>query len=215
MARQRRRQDGTEATARLGRPRAFDRTLALQRAKRLFWEKGFTGTQVTDLTHALGISPPSLYAAFGDKKALFHEVVALYLKEDMAIVTKMLAQPDVFDAFRSCLVALAKLSAGVGNPAGCLLVTGAMNYSPEDQLHMQEIGRIRSNIIVYLQARLTKAVGDSQLNQDTNVKSLALFLHSFINGMAVRAKDGASLDALIETVEFAMLPLYALRQATA
>lgn len=200
-----------EKQARVGRPRAFNRALALERAKRLFWDKGYAGTQVTDLTSELGINPPSLYAAFGDKRTLFHETVALYVQEDMAAFRKSLAKPDIFDAIRSCLVTSANLCAGAKNPKGCLLVTGAMNYAPEDRSHMEEISRIRSSPGNHLQARLKKAAEDGQLNRDTDVESLALFFLAFINGMAVRAKDGAPANALIETVDLAMLALGTLK----
>src|ERR1700681_1233942 len=109
-----------------GRPRAFDVDRALDRALHLFWRKGYEGTSLSDLTRAMGINRPSLYAAFGDKEALFRKVLDRYDSGPAAYVREALNQPTARAAVERLMEGAADLATASSNPRGCLLVQSAL-----------------------------------------------------------------------------------------
>src|SRR5215471_10892820 len=109
-----------------GRPRAFDVDEALDRALEVFWRQGYEGTALSDLTAAMGINRPSLYAAFGNKEALFRTVVARYIEGPAACVVKALEQPTARAVAEQLLGAAVDLVTDSQHPRGCLLVHGAL-----------------------------------------------------------------------------------------
>ena len=110
-----------------GRPRSFDRAAALRRAMELFWAKGYDATSMSDLTAAMGINSPSLYAAFGCKEALFEEAVALYGESEGTEIWNALEAPTAREAIGRFLRATAESYTRPGKPAGCLIVLGALH----------------------------------------------------------------------------------------
>src|SRR5260221_13177665 len=110
----------------IGRPRAFDIAEALEQALRVFWKKGYEGASLSDLTGAMGINRPSLYAAFGDKEELFRKALDLYLQRANKWMTEALNQPTARASVEKLLRAAADRSAGKGKRKACLLVGGAL-----------------------------------------------------------------------------------------
>src|SRR3954465_5323951 len=112
--------------ATLGRPRGFDRSVALDAALQAFWEQGFESTSIAGLTRRLGIAPPSLYAAFGDKRALFLEVLDLYYSRFVEFLDQTLAGPGPRrEAIAAMLLGIARFYSTPGLPRGCMVNTGA------------------------------------------------------------------------------------------
>jgi len=110
----------------MSRPRGFDTDAALEKAMRLFWAKSYEGTSVADLTKTLGISRPSLYAAFGDKQSLFRAALERYAAGPAGYVAAALGKPTAREVAEQLLRGAADLQAGSGNPGGCLTVNGAI-----------------------------------------------------------------------------------------
>src|SRR6202167_5712662 len=115
-----------KSSGRMGRPRSFDIDGALDRALQLFWRKGYEGTSLSDLTKAVGVNRPSLYAAFGDKKALFRKALDRYLTGPAAYTQEALKEPTARAVVERLLQGAADLNAAPRNPGGCLMVQGAL-----------------------------------------------------------------------------------------
>ncbi|GLZ80845.1 TetR family transcriptional regulator [Actinorhabdospora filicis] len=178
-----------------GRPRAFDRDEALRKATLVFWERGYDATSIADLTGALGIRPPSLYAAFGDKRALFDEVVAGYQTEHRPIVDEALALPTAREAVAYLLDALARDYTDPGHPPGCLIIHAGVNTTSP------EIGEyLRS------QREITKAALAERLAAEgvPGPWALATYYAAVIQGMSTQARDGADRASLLAVAGLAM-----------
>src|SRR5947209_19009612 len=115
-----------------GRPRAFDRDAALDRALRLFWTQGFEGTSIADLTEALDIYPPSLYSAFGSKEELFREALGLYIRAYGIPIERAIAEEKTaLDVIVRILLEAARLFPAGATPGGCLVSSGSLNCAPD------------------------------------------------------------------------------------
>jgi AcrR family transcriptional regulator len=188
-----------------GRPRAFDRARALDQALTLFWQNGYEGTSVADLTAALGITPPSLYAAFGSKDALYREALDLYLATRSERVRAALERAGpARAALEAALNLAADIFAGADGPRGCPVAGGVLRCAPEHHAlaaHTAALRRLMSDTIA---RRLERARVDGELAAGTDSAALAGFYASLIQGMSVQAIDGASRAALGDIVGFAM-----------
>jgi AcrR family transcriptional regulator len=186
-----------------GRPRAFDRDQALDRAMDVFWSKGYEAASLTDLTRAMGINPPSLYAAFGDKEGLFIEAVRRY---HTRVQQECFCPGDVTarDSIESLLTELARVFTDASHPRGCLAViamTTAAGTSPRLQRLLAEQrtlahGRLRD--------RIQHGVTTGELPPGTDVAALADFYAAVIAGMSLQAREGASRKALLAMAGTAM-----------
>src|ERR1700721_691132 len=128
-----------------GRPREFDKEKALELATSLFWRKGYEGTSLPDRTGTLGITRPSLYAAFGNKEALFRPVLERYEAKAGAYRTKALKAPTASEVARQLLEGGAELHGDKGNPVGCLGVHGALACGDEADTIRQELSTRRAS----------------------------------------------------------------------
>jgi AcrR family transcriptional regulator len=186
-----------------GRPRSFDRDQALDRAMDVFWKKGFEGASLADLTKAMGLNPPSHYAAFGDKEGLFIEAVRRYyanVQEQCSGCGDASARQYI----EGFLTELAKIFTDAGHPRGCLAVmamTTALESSPRMQAFLAEK---RAAAKARMRARLQQGVDKGELPRGTDVGALTNFYSAVISGMSLQARDGASRKALLATVEAAM-----------
>jgi len=194
----------TPEKPRLGRPRAFHRDTALDAAMRVFWQHGYEGASLTALTAALGINRPSLYAAFGDKAALFREAVARYGTGPGRYVRRALGQPTARLVAETLLRGAVAAATGDTGPQGCLWVQGALATSNESAAARDEIAAVRNRGIDQVQARLTHARSTGDLPSSADPEALTLFLVSVMNGIAVQATGGKSRDALNRVVELAL-----------
>lgn len=185
-----------------GRPRSFDREKALEAAMKVFWSKGFEGASLADLTQAMGISPPSLYAAFGDKEGLFLEAVARY-EAGLREACPYSEEPTARAAVSRLLTDLAAQFTGTGHPRGCLMVMAAATSSSSPRLQAALAER-RANARARFKARIERGIREGELPADADAGALANFYVAVIFGMAMQARDGATHKALLATVDNAM-----------
>ncbi len=189
---------------RTGRPRAFDRDAALTAAMHLFWEHGFEATSIADLTRAMGITPPSLYAAFGDKQRLFREAVDRYLGGRDAVVRTIATAASAFAAARDLLVAAATGDTGEHTPAGCLLASAMVSCSADAAALREDLAAIRRAIEGALRERIERDIRAGVMPADCDADTLAGHVFAVVQGMSTLAKDGAGRDKLLRIGTTAM-----------
>ncbi len=187
-----------------GRPRTFDREEALKKAMLVFWKKGFEGTTMADLVAAIGMKAPSVYAAFGNKDALFREAVELYKNKVEQGPLKALNETTfILKALENSLNESVKMVSGP-EASSCLIMAGAINCAPEHQEHVQHLRNLRSMYKETLKNRFIRAIEDGQLIEGTQPDALAEFYFGFIHGLALRAKDGSTKEELHSSCKFAI-----------
>jgi AcrR family transcriptional regulator len=189
-----------------GRPRAFDRGAALGAATRLFWRKGFGATSIADLTEAMGIGSPSLYAAFGSKEALYVEALGYYRDNFDALVwEKFFAAPTAREAVEALLFDSASaLTGGVADiPRGCMLTLSTV----ADEGHA-DLGCLvkngRAATFDRLKSKLGRAIQEGEVPTTTDVDGLCRFIQAVQSGMSILARDGASRVDLEAIAQVAM-----------
>jgi AcrR family transcriptional regulator len=189
-----------------GRPRSFDRSVALERAMEVFWARGYAGTSIAELTEAMGINSPSLYAAFGSKEELFREAVALYVATDDACTLEMLeGDLTTRDSIAAMLFASAKSCARPDKPSGCFLMLGATNGGPETDSAQQYLCDQRKDMARRIRYRLERGVTDGELPAGLNLDRIAAYFGTVIKGMSIEARDGADVGTLISVAHSTML----------
>jgi AcrR family transcriptional regulator len=174
----------------MGRPRSFDRDTALDKAMRLFWKRGYGHTSIADLTHELGISAPSLYAAFGDKRALFNEAVARYEADPASVTTAGAGGRTPHEVLELILERATQEYASDAHPRGCLV-----NSSPELAGNRDHNRRITAD-------QLRQVESDSGSSGDA--ETLAAFTHALLVGLSSYARDGADEAQLRRVAGLAM-----------
>jgi AcrR family transcriptional regulator len=196
-------------SGRMGRPRSFDLDEALDRALQVFWRKGYEGASLSDLTRAVGVNRPSLYAAFGDKKALFRKALDRYLNGPAAYTQEALKEPTARAVVERLLQGAADLNAAPRNPGGCLMVQGALASGEAGDSIRQELVACRATGEAALRRRFQRAKSEGDLPADTDPADLARYVVAIIYGMAVQAAGGASRAKLQHIVEMTLrtLPL--------
>lgn len=183
-----------------GRPRAFDKDQALDRALHVFWRKGYEGTSLPDLTRAMGINRPSLYAAFGNKEALFRQAVERYLAGPAAHVRAALQAPTAREVVAQLLHGSIDLATDQGNPRGCFLVQAALACGDEGQAVRGELAQRRAAGETALRERFTRAVAEGDLPPGVDPADLARFVTVVAHGLAVQAASGATRAELQRVV---------------
>ncbi|WP_232828392.1 TetR/AcrR family transcriptional regulator [Kribbella monticola] len=195
-------------TAQRGRPRSFDRQAALERAALAFWEHGYETTSISDLTTALGIGAPSLYAAFGDKRQLFYEAVASYQATHGSFTARAMAEePTARDAIVRILREAATEYTSPDHPRGCLVISAAQNCSPASADVAKALRDTRNKNLRLLEDRIRSDVDSGILPGDTDAHGLALFAAATTQGMSQQARDGAGREDLEAIAEAAVRAL--------
>lgn len=192
--------------AQMGRPRRFDRDEAIRQAMTLFWQYGYESTSLAMLKSNLGngITAPSFYAAFGSKEALFEEVVECYASTYGQVNDCLWDDtPEPREAVELALRRSAKMQTEPGHPSGCLIALSVNTCSPAND-HIRNILAVqRERTRAGFLRCVTRAKEAGQLSADTNVRALAITLHSFELGLSTEARDGASgeeLDAAVSAM---------------
>jgi AcrR family transcriptional regulator len=185
-----------------GRPREFDVDHALTEALRVFWTKGYEGASLSDLTEAMGITRPSLYAAFGNKEALFCKALDLYEREKLAYVSEALAAPTARQVAEHMLRgSLANQTSECG-PKGCLGVISSVACGQEAESIRAHVIERRVSSHQAMIERFERAKAEGDLPAHVDVAGLTAYLLALLQGMAVQAGSGASreqLEGLITT----------------
>lgn len=198
--------DKAPAVKRVGRPRAFDREQALSTALDLFWRHGYEGTSTAQLTAAIGIAPPSLYAAFGSKGALYREVLALYGQRYGGFLSQpMSGTGSAHAAIEQMLQAAARQFADARHPLGCMVAAGELQASPAQVTLVADVAGLRQAAQLAIRTRLNRARQEGELPADTDTATLAAYFAMVVQGLAVQARDGAKPALLKRLAELAML----------
>lgn len=188
-----------------GRPRSFDRAVALRRAMEVFWAQGYDGTSMSDLIAAMAVNSPSIYAAFGSKEALFREAVALYrATEGGRIWSAVTTAPSARAAIETVLRASAEEFTRPGKPRGCLVVLGALHADDANEAVHQELQELRAENMKMLLLRLKRGVVEGELPNGPDWRAIAAFYITVQQGMSIQARDGASRKALLAVADCAM-----------
>jgi AcrR family transcriptional regulator len=181
-----------------GRPREFDRDVALARARDLFWERGFEGVSMSDLVDALGIASARIYAAFGSKESLFQEAVQLYESQEGGFADRALAEESTaVEAIDRMLRDAVELYTRKQGPRGCMVVSSASNCSAENDHVRQWLAEHRRARTASIIKRLKKAVLTAELRKGTDAQSLGDLCASTLHGISVQARDGISRERLL------------------
>ncbi|CAL9296022.1 HTH-type transcriptional repressor ComR [Streptomyces sp. enrichment culture] len=186
-----------------GRPRSFDRATALEKALLAFWQHGYEATSVSELTRVMGIGAPSLYAAFGDKRSLFDEVVRVYSGTHGAFGVRALEEePTAREGIARMLREAAAEYTDPSHPQGCMIIHAAINCTnPEVEALLRD--RRNANIAA-IESRIRADVAAGLLPAGTDAAALARHTGAVIQGMSQQARDGARREELEALAEIAM-----------
>ena len=190
------------ATARRGRPRDFDPDVALERAMHVFWAKGYEGASLSNLTQAMRVNRPSLYAAFGNKEQLFRKVLDRYMDGPVAYFGKALAALKARYVVEQIFLGTARMADNPRIPAGCLMVQGALACGNASV--RKEVASRRTAAEVALRRRLQRAKREGDLPKNADPAELAHYVMTVVRGMAVQSAGGARGDQLRRVAQIAL-----------
>ncbi len=162
-----------------------------------FWRYGYETASVADLTSAMGVSPPSLYTAFGDKKRLFLEAVRLYAGDPDAMARAFDEAPTAYDAAHDLLSAAVIAYTGEDTPRGCLLASATASGSAAAADVQQAVAGVRGEMGRLLRRRIQRDIAEGLMPSATDAASLAGMVVAITQGMSVLARDGAPRAALL------------------
>ncbi len=187
-----------------GRPISFDKDAALEAAMLLFWERGYEGASMADLTHAMGLSPSSIYAAFGDKQNLFALAAKRYLENPAQYAARALAEPTLKGVIRALLENTVEFLTTPGHPPTCMSLAGAMGCSVDATPARDLMTEIRRQNEVAIRERFLKARKSGELPKSINVDDYTRYLSSVLAGLSIQAANGSTKAELKRTAQMAL-----------
>jgi AcrR family transcriptional regulator len=187
-----------------GRLRQFDADEALDRALEVFWARGYEGATLPELTKAMGINRPSLYAAFGNKEQLFHKALDRYQTGPQSFVNEALKKPTARAVVEAIFSGFVHMQRHRNSSRGCMIVSGALVCGEEAEPVRRELARLRQVTVVTLRERFDRAVHEGDLPGGTDCASLARYVATVLNGLAVQAASGAIEKELQKVAAVAM-----------
>jgi AcrR family transcriptional regulator len=187
-----------------GRPISFDKEAALEAAMLLFWERGFEGTSMADLTQAMGLNPSSIYAAFGDKHALFSLAVRRYLETRAQYAEEALAKPTLDKVIRALFDNTVAFLTAPGHPSTCMTLAGSMGCSVSATPARDLMTEIRKLNEVAIRERLLQARKSAELPKGINVDDYTRFISLMLAGLSVQAANGSTKTELKRTAQMAL-----------
>jgi AcrR family transcriptional regulator len=187
-----------------GRPRTFCTEQALDAAMKVFWRKGYEGTTLPDLERAIGVNRPSLYAAFGNKQALFRKVIERYGEGPACFVREAVELPTARQVVQHILSGSIDLVTNPKNPGGCLAVQGALVCGDEATAARKQLASMRAAGEELLRRRFERAKADGDLPRGTTPADLARYVVTVMHGISVEAAGGASRRALQRVADLAL-----------
>jgi len=195
--------------AKMGRPREFDEDAALDAAMCVFWEKGYEGTSLDDLTEAMQINRSSLYSTFVDKESLFRRVIERYQAGPLSFIHQALHQPTARGVVENLLRSTVRFLNDGSHPRGCLSLQGGMACGSGNEEVNQALLDWRNQGLLYIQKRMQRAKAEGDLAKDVDPKDLARLVVILLNGLSVQAVNGATVAEMNRAVELALrsLPL--------
>ncbi len=187
----------THAPRGKGRPRSFDRAKALEAALRTFWKRGYEPCTVPELCQAMGVNPPSMYAAFGSKSALFIEAMEHYERTYWDEPSRrFLAEPDLHLAVGGFFAEAARILLAPETPCGCMVVLAAVNVADRNGDVAQAVQRLRMETKEMFAVRLRRAAAEGQLPPDADISALAGTMNALLEGLSLQARDGLRREEL-------------------
>jgi AcrR family transcriptional regulator len=190
--------------AQMGRPRAFDPDTALEAALRVFWTKGYEGTALSDLTAAMGINRPSIYATFGNKEALFRKALDRYNAKMTGFTAEALKEPTARAVAERLMAGTADLLSCPENPKGCLMVQGALACGEEADPIRRELISRRATGEAALRERFERSKVEGDLPAGADPGDLARYVVAVMHGMSVQSAGGASREDLQGVIDLSM-----------
>ena len=187
-----------------GRPREFDLDQALAAALQVFWRQGYEGASLTDLTEAMGITRPSLYAAFGNKEALFRKALDLYERDKLSFTKTALEAPTARGVVERMLRGALSMQTSACDPHGCLGVISTLACGGEAESVKAHVIERRKSSEVALCQRFQQAQASGDLPANIDPKDMAQYLYALMQGMAVQAGAGADAAQLTKLVDTAL-----------
>ena len=187
-----------------GRPINFDKDAALEAAMLLFWERGYEGASMADLTQAMGLNPSSIYAAFGDKHALFQLAVQRYMEKRAIYAGKALEEPTLEKFIRALFSNTVAFLTTPGHPPTCMTLAGAVGCSLSAAPARDLMTEIRKRNQVALRQRLLKARKSGELSKDIGLDDYARYLSAIIAGLSIQAANGSTKAELNRTAQMAL-----------
>jgi AcrR family transcriptional regulator len=207
-------ENSSSPVRRRGRPPTFDRSEVLARAAEAFWQLGYEGASIADLTEAMGITPQSLYAAFSSKADLYKEALEQYQQTVGAFTARALTEEgNAVDAFVRLLRESAHEFCRIGRPHGCMISTAILACASENRSVADHVAGLRSATLAMLRDRIERGIAEGHLRPDTDAAALARYVGAIIQGMSVQARDGASEGELLSLAELASAEVISHRQA--
>ncbi len=186
---------------RRGRPLSFDRDAALEKAMLAFWRHGYESTSISILAAAMGVTAPSIYAAFGDKRQLFLEAMHRYAGSLDSLSQALTAAPTAREAAHRMLLGAAERFTGKGTPHGCLMASATAGGSADSAVVRRAVADVRRKIETLLRRRIEADVSSGELSGATNAAVLAGMVIALIQGLSLLARDGAKRETLNAIVE--------------
>jgi AcrR family transcriptional regulator len=194
-----------------GRPRSFDKNGALARAMEVFWTKGYEGASMTDLTSAMGIASPSLYAAFGSKEELFRQALQYYAAtEGLEIWGGVTQAKTAYEAVACYLMQTARVFTRRTKPPGCLVVLSALHAGEHSDTVRRELIGMREQNVEGLKQRLQQGVAAGEISPKADLAAIARYYVTVQQGMSIQARDGATrkdLEQIARAALAAWMPL--------
>jgi AcrR family transcriptional regulator len=188
----------------IGRPREFDLDNALDKALLVFWRNGYEGASIADLTDAMGINPPSLYAAFGNKEGLFRKVVDRYIERYAGFWEVARSAPTARATVEHLLRASVDFVTDESNPRGCLMVRGALACSEAANKIRDELVARRATGEAMLRERFERAISEGEMSTKLDPADYARFIMTVLEGISVQAAGGTSREDLRKVAEMTL-----------
>ena len=190
--------------SRSGRPAGFAKDAALDAAMRLFWEHGYEGTSMADLTKAMGINPSSIYAAFGDKMSLFALAAERYASVPGRYMVEALEQPTFEEFIRAAFANTVRFLSSADHPASCFTLTGAISCGTATEGAKELLQEIRLQNEAALKKRLLQAKKAGEFPEDEDVDDYTRYLSMLLSGLAIQAANGSTGLKLKRTAQVAL-----------
>jgi AcrR family transcriptional regulator len=187
-----------------GRPISFDKDVAMEAAMLLFWERGYEGTSVSDLTQAMGLNPSSIYAAFGDKHALFQLAVKRYMEMRAQYAGKAMEEPTLEKVVRALFDNTVAFLTTPGHPPTCMTLAGAVGCSVDASSARDIMTEIRKQNEAAMRKRFLQARKRGELSKDINVDDYTRYLSSILAGLSIQAANGSTKAELKRTAQMAL-----------
>ncbi|APO54064.1 TetR/AcrR family transcriptional regulator [Bradyrhizobium diazoefficiens] len=188
----------------MGRPREFDAETALDQAMEVFWRHGYEGATIAQLTEAMGINPPSLYACFGNKEGLLKAALDRYTKLRNVWMDGVVSAPTAREVAERMLMGIADKQTDPANPPGCLLVQGGIACGSGSENVPFELAARRAQNEDQLRDRFVRAKAEGDLKPSSDPAALARYVSAVSVGMGVMASSGADREALRQVASVAV-----------